>query len=58
MKLDSTRNIYHEERIFNYRLTMARRVVEKAFGNLANRFKILLTTMQHYHETIVELAAS
>lgn len=52
MKPYSTRNLTHEERIFNYRLSRARLVVENAFGILANRFQILLTTMQHHHETV------
>ncbi|WAR06342.1 hypothetical protein MAR_021711 [Mya arenaria] len=52
MKPYSTRNLTHEERIFNYRLSRARRVVESVFGILANRFQVLLTTMQHHHETV------
>ncbi|XP_071496099.1 putative nuclease HARBI1 [Diadema antillarum] len=52
MKPNSTRNLTHGERIFNFRLSRARRVVENAFGILLNRFQILLTTMQHHHETV------
>ena len=35
------------ERIFTYRLSCARRVVENAFGILSYRFQIMLRTMQH-----------
>ncbi|XP_052249677.1 putative nuclease HARBI1 [Dreissena polymorpha] len=52
MKPYNTRKLTHEEGIFNYRLSRARRVVENAFGILANRFQILLITMQHHHETV------
>lgn len=46
------RGLFHDERIFNYRLSRARRVVENAFGILANRFQVLMSTMQHYPSTI------
>ena len=52
MKPYSKRNLNDDERIFNYRLSRARRVVENAFGILANRFQVLLTTMRHKPSTV------
>jgi hypothetical protein len=52
MKPYSLRGLSNDERIFNYRLSRARRVVENAFGILANRFQILLSTMQHGPSTV------
>ena len=43
----SIRNMEHQERIFNYKLSRARRVVENAFGILA----VLLRTINHKPET-------
>ena len=36
------RNMDHDEQIYNYRVSRARRCVESAFGIMANRFRVLL----------------
>lgn len=55
MKKFPTRNVTPKERIFNYRISRPRLVVENAFGILANRWRCLTTTMQQHPKTVTTI---
>ncbi|CAH1979298.1 unnamed protein product [Acanthoscelides obtectus] len=50
-----TNSIGYEEKCFNYRLCRARRVVENAFGIMANRFRIFLTPIATKVDTVDDI---
>lgn len=52
------KNMSKEERIYNYRLSRGRRVSENAFGILANRFRILLSTINLSRDKVVLVTQS
>lgn len=54
MKPLPLRNMTHQQRVYNYRLSRARRVVENAFGLLASRFRCLLVTLPLTPDRVVK----
>jgi hypothetical protein len=52
MKPYSQRHLSTMQRIYNYRISRGRRIIENAFGILAQRWQILLGTMQHAPGTV------
>lgn len=55
MKPYPFRNQPGPNRVFNYRLSRARRVVENAFGHIANRFRILRRPIELCPEKAIKL---
>ena len=58
MKPYAKRNMTREERIFNYRLSRARRVSENAFGILATRFGIFKTEIDAHPDKVATCVAA
>lgn len=51
----SSRDMDRQKRIFNYRLSRARRVSENAFGIMASRFRVLLTNIYMAPHRVVNM---
>lgn len=49
------KNLLYEQRVFNYRLSRARRVVENAFGILATRFRVFHTKISMQPNKAVDI---
>lgn len=55
MKPFPFRQLDHNQRIYNYRLSRARRVVENAFGILANRLRVFRSTILLHPDSVTKI---
>ncbi|XP_069588426.1 uncharacterized protein [Ranitomeya imitator] len=55
LKPYASRDLTRTKRVFNYRLTRPRRVVECAFGILTAKWRVLLTAIKLHTETVDEV---
>lgn len=55
MKPYPFRQLDHNQRVYNYRLSRVRRVVENAFGILANRFRVFRSTILLHPDSVTKI---
>lgn len=48
----------HQQRIYNYRLSRARRIVENTFGILASRFRVFMRPLNFSEETLTAIVSA
>jgi hypothetical protein len=58
MKPYGQRNLSEEKRIFNYRLSRARRISENVFDILSSRFRVFLSTLCVKPESAIKIVLS
>lgn len=58
MKPYPQRNLSEEKRVFNYRISRARRVSENVFGILASRFRVFYSTLCVHPDSAIKIALS